>query len=245
MAPFFALYLCRNQLLVNRARGKSLTIRIGLLISAVLIITVPTLIVFREGFSRAISKATHHPFFSGNALNLCWIGTYALHVVNPAKFQPLGANIGVILTYELKYTLLPRLVAAAALVLLILSQWRRPNTWYSVMAHASCAVLAYCTFSTGVHENHWIYAVFPLGTMACYYRGIRRYFLFWGAAAAYNLFIFYGITGRASQGSERLLGFHASVATAALYTAAFFFSLRMLAPAHAPGQNLKAHSPST
>lgn len=199
LAPFIALYLLDAPVTDGERTRWTLTARIVLarvLLPAVVLIGLVLAWFGASPVWQAFRASTSHPYLSGNALNLSWIITHALHVLEPNQYGALqNGQATYIVDAPSQVTLVPRLLFAAAYLLALWAFWRREKTFRNLVAFSILGFLAYFAMNTGVHENHLLIPA----VLACVLFWLDRET--WPAvlglvlAANLNMFLFYGVDG--------------------------------------------------
>jgi len=134
---------------------------------------------------------------SGYGLNLEWIETWTLHLLNPEKYGALvnGAT-DYIITRD-PFLVWPNKILFYLIYFVVLSAFiLRSNSFGRFVTYSMLGYLAYFNFNTGVHENHlflvcclaWILVLIESSELV-------RCINFCIAANA-NLFLFFGAFGQ-------------------------------------------------
>lgn len=198
LAPFICLYVL-SAASERPAGSRRIKTQLAPFAVTALVILVPILAVFSppavyDSFKRAL---TYHKFLSGYALNLAWVQTWVLHLIDPDKYGALqnGAIDACIVRDQLVVwpnKILFYVSYAAALFAFA----RQPKTFSRLISYSILGYLAYFSFNTGVHENH-LFLVCCLAWILVFLepvellRGIN-----FSIAANANLFLFYGAFGQ-------------------------------------------------
>ena len=133
---------------------------------------------------------------SGNALNLNWIVTHALHVLDPAQFGGLRDGLArAIDDAPLRYQIVQKVLFAAFLLGVLVRYLAVPKTFRNLLLHAAAGLLTYFILNTGVHENHLVLAPLLLALVAAADRRHLFTFATWSIASAANLIVYYGVSG--------------------------------------------------
>jgi hypothetical protein len=171
----------------------------------------------------ALKSATTHVYFSGDALNVCWIITHWLRVYRPEAFGGLSGGLaGIIETRDPAYTLLPKSLLAIAFDWTLIEVFRRPKTFVNLLRWSLVAYLAYFTFNTGVHENHWFLAVLLAAALAARDRVHLVTAVGVAVFSVVNLVLFYGWDGTGNRLGRLVLGVDAALPLAMLVVVLFF-----------------------
>ena len=197
IAPFVCLYV------FGAARdGASEGTRIKksiLPFASALVLAVPILAVFGvpavfDSFKRAL---TYHKFLSGYALNLGWIQTWALHLFQPDKYEPLqNGIIDVVIVRDPLIVWPNKILFYLSYATILFAFVRQSKTFERLIIYSMLGYLAYFVFNTGVHENH-LFLICCLGWVLVFCdpaQVVRCINL--SLAANANLFLFFGAFGR-------------------------------------------------
>lgn len=139
---------------------------------------------------------TRHLFLSAYALNLPWLQTWALHLINPEKYGALqNGEIDIFLTTDPIVVWPDKILFYLSYFAILVAFARQTKTFERLIVYSILGSMAYFLFNTGVHENHlflvcclaWILAFLaPNQLVRCLNLTI---------AANANLFLFYGVFG--------------------------------------------------
>jgi glycosyl transferase family 87 len=152
--------------------------------------------LFGEPMWLAWGRATTHRSLSGNALNLCWVMTDALHRWWPSAYGGLQAGRAQDIVTDDRWLLLgPRVLFAAAYLLALAFLWKHRGRLVGLMACSLLGTLSYFMLSSGVHENHLFLPVLLAVVLALLDPDHGMLFALWAIAASLNLFLFYGPYG--------------------------------------------------
>jgi hypothetical protein len=198
IAPFICLYVlsAAKDCAVGSARIKAQLAPFGL---AVLLVVIPILAFFGlpavfDSFKRAL---TYHKFLSGYALNLPWIESWVLHLVNPEKYEPLlNGAIEAMIVRDPLIVWPNKILFYLNYAVILFAFARQTKTFQRLIVYSMLGYLAYFSFNTGVHENHlfliccfaWILVFCEPGQLV---RSINL-----SLAANANLFLFFGTFGQ-------------------------------------------------
>jgi hypothetical protein len=198
LAPFVCVYVLSAA--KERASGAPrIKNQIAHLALSVLILVVPICALFGlpaifDSFKRAL---TYHKLLSGDALNLGWIQTWALHLLNPDKYGGLLQDgiIDVVIVRDPFIVWPNKILFYLSYVAIFVAFARQTKTFQRLIVYSMLGYLAYFCFNTGVHENHlflicclaWILVFFEPGQIV---RCINL-----TLAANANLFLFFGAFG--------------------------------------------------
>jgi hypothetical protein len=167
---------------------------------------------------------------SAQALNANWLYNYFLNVAAPERYGPLlnGMPNTVMVDQDI-VTGLTRVVFWAALAAVLVLWFRAEKTLENLLLFLLLGYLTYFTLGTGAHENHLFPAVILAAVLAYVNARYVPVFITWALAANINLFIFYGIDGRALPFSRMLWDFDTTILLAAVNVVLFvgFFVMVM------------------
>jgi len=156
ITPFIAVYFFNIES-INKWKNinfKSLFKQI-LIPASLVLISVGLIFNFYEIY-KAFNKALENKYLSGLALNLNWMYTYILHILNPNQFSELTNDPWsmCIRTGELNITLLPRIIFILVYSTLLLKFLTVEKKFENLILYSVLGYLAYFLFNIGVHENH-------------------------------------------------------------------------------------------
>jgi len=199
--PFFLIMVWRGNDLKCRSHWSRLVIWMG---GAGCALTVTGLSYRLLGGDwgcvvRALLKALHHNFVSGNALNVNWIITYFLHLKRPDLYGPLVGGESTYIMGNLSWLRTLNLVTMffsygffATLLAL------RGKSLSDFCVAALGGGLSYFVLSYGVHENH-SFLLLIVATLLLLLNSSKPAILYLLATVSVlhssNLIIFYGLTG--------------------------------------------------
>jgi len=180
--------------------------------------------IFGDAPLHAFLYALRHPFLSGTALNVPWIATLFVRIVQSPDF-----SIGDELNYvELPLPmLLPFKLVFFGLLAWILRRFLHvERSFDNCLLFSVLGVVTYGIWNSAVHENHWFVALVPAFLLAGTVSGAaaRWVCLLIAAMLNVNLFVFYGVTGQ--EVISRSVGIDLSVVLALLYMAMWLSLLR-------------------
>lgn len=199
IAPFVCLYVlsAANKQTTGTARPQK---QVAPFAVSLVLVVIPILILFGapalfDSFKRAL---TYHKFLSGYALNLGWIQTWALHLVNPDKYGGLlqdGAIDAVIVRDPL--VVWPnKILFYLSYAAILLGFARQTKTFERLIVYSMLGYLAYFSFNTGVHENHLFLICCLAWILVFIERGQLMRCINLTIAANANLFLFFGAFGQ-------------------------------------------------
>jgi hypothetical protein len=151
---------------------------------------------------QAVSRLAAHDMLSGNALNAWWIVTWlarALYALDLGWFTAFTMPVRILGVTRFMEIGGPNAKVVGAAVVLALLAWalwqsRKGRSLAGWAFVAGWSVFAYTMFSAQVHENHLYLAVPMLAVAAGLSRGYRRAFWAVSLIAAFNMYIFYGLS---------------------------------------------------
>ncbi|HEX4639601.1 MAG TPA: hypothetical protein VH170_08950 [Chthoniobacterales bacterium] len=197
IAPFVCIYVLVNANqgapVENKARMRRQLIPFALAGAVALAL----LLIFGGKIFDSLTRAmTRHAFLSAYALNLSWLQTWALHLINPENYGALkNGEIDIFLTRDPLIVWPDKVLFYLSYLAILISFVRQPKTFERLIVYSILGYLAYFCFNTGVHENHlflvcclaWILVFISPGQLV---RAINL-----TLAANANLFLFYGVFG--------------------------------------------------
>ena len=198
IAPFVCLYVLGNA--KERAVDKTTKLKTQIIPFALAagIIALPLLLIFGWKIFDSLHRAmTYHIFLSAYGLNLSWIHTWLLHLLQPEKYGALqDGMIGIFQTRDFSVIWPEKILFYLSYAALLIAFFRRQKTFERLIVYSILGYLAYFVFNTSVHENHlflvcclgWILAFIDSGQLV---RCINL-----SIAANANLFLFYGVFGQ-------------------------------------------------
>ena len=166
----------------------------GLLVAVIVVLT------FGGKVGEAFRLAGSHPYLSGNAANLGWVLTHALHRSLPEIYGPLidGRAKFIVLGRDASDTWIQWPLRAMAYTGYGACLWRAMRDRLaldSTLGLALAGFLAYFTFHTGAHENH----LFVPCIVAIVLASVDARWVWPAVGVAVvsnaNLALFYGFTG--------------------------------------------------
>jgi hypothetical protein len=131
------------------------------ILPAVSVLVCVSLIFGFNEIKNAFIIASSHHYVSGLALNLNWIITFILHIIDPKEFHGLLNKTWqmVIKTEQVKITLLPRLIFTIFYFTILYKFFKAEKNFENLLVYSIFGYLAYFMFNIGVHENHLILGV--------------------------------------------------------------------------------------
>ena len=152
---------------------------------------------------QAVGRLAAHDMVSGYGLNVWWIVTWLVRAQYSMDLGLVGA-----LTAPVKILQITRFVevgypnpkplgSAIVVALLVwgIWRWRRGTTPAGWAGLAGWSVFAYAMFSAQVHENHLYLAVPMFALAAAWDPSWRAIFYAVSLTTAFNMYIFYGLSG--------------------------------------------------
>jgi hypothetical protein len=221
LAPFFALYFLRARSLAGLRDAPWRRVLVEAVAPAAAIF-VGVLAVFGMPVIGSLQAALGSAPLSAQALNLPWLYNYALNVLAPDRYGPLLKGMpNPIMVDQDVFTGLTRVVFWAAMLAVLVLWFRAEKTFENLLLFLLLGYVTYFTLGTGAHENHLFPAVILSAVLACVNARYVPVFVTWALAANVNLFLFYGIDGRALPFSRMLWDFDTSILLAAVNVALF------------------------
>lgn len=166
---------------------------------------------------RALVFSLNHPYFSGNALNLAWLESFAYKLLFMPPFG-FGSELTFVRPPAL-YHLPNKLVFWVAYLALLVRFARSQRSFGGLMLFATLGLVTYCTLNTGVHENH-----LSLGVVLAFVllmhdasRANQTIALLLAVMLNVNVFLFHGVAGERVH--SPVVGMDLSVPMAALFVA--------------------------
>jgi hypothetical protein len=206
VAPFALAYVVWN----DAPRNLLQTIRwrrLGTAVLAPLALEVVLLVLF-FGPTPLLSfeAATVNLQLSGQALNLNWIFTHLLHVLDPRQFGGLKDHYAtVIKTLDWHLLLVPKLLFGLFYGACGLIWLRRPKSFERMIVFMLLGFLSYFILNTGVHENH-LYVAAVLGIVAWHLDPVQNVLApAWAVLNWVNIRLFYDLDGNRLL-AERVIG---------------------------------------
>jgi len=200
IAPFVCLYLLgiathrapENHLMKTQALPFAL---------AAGVVALPLLMIFGWKVFDSLQRAlTWHAFLSAYALNLGWLQTWALHLIQPDNYGALqNGEIDIFLTREPIVVWPDKILFYVGYCAILFAFARQTKTFERLLVYSILGYVAYFIFNTGVHENH-LFLVCCLSWMLAFVNTdhlLRSINL--SIAANANLFLFYGTYGERLQ----------------------------------------------
>lgn len=127
------------------------------LASAAGFITVFMVTIWIFGFEttyRAFTVVTGEPIISANAINLHWITTWALHLLQPEVYGGLTNGEITYLQPPSGLMSISKIPFAICYSLSLYAFYRSGKQWLDLLKYSLLGYLAYFALNTGVHENH-------------------------------------------------------------------------------------------
>ncbi len=220
LAPFLVIYLLGVQ---HIADWRQIAVkRLGLrVILPAALMALGTFAIFGKPAADALSIGLTNPFLSGQALNLNWIVTFGLRVLNPQWFG--GLSDGLIIPIDTQdwhalfwSKILFWLLFAPACLAFALSR----KSFDDLLRFGLVGYLTYFMLNTGVHENHLFMAVVLAAVLAWRQREHLSTFAIWALVANINLFVFYGADG-SGLAFSRVVGVDITLLLAVVFVALF------------------------
>jgi hypothetical protein len=198
IAPFVCIYILSNRADDALETKRPLSKRILPFVLAAGAVAIPLFLIFGAKIFDSLHRAmTYHIFLSAYALNLPWLQTWALHLINPEKYGALqNGEIDIFQTRDALVVGPTKILFYLSYAAIALSFARQKKTFERLIVYSILGYLAYFIFNTSVHENH-LFLVCCLAWILAYIdrsQLIRCINL--SIAANANLFLFYGAFGQ-------------------------------------------------
>ena len=198
IAPFVCLYLLDSRLDPSIARSHQLGSRIVPFVLAAGAVVLPLLLIFGAKIFDSLHRAmTYHIFLSAYGLNLPWLQTWALHLINPDKYGGLqNGEIDIFQTRDVLVVGPTKVLFYVSYAIVALAFARQKKTFERLIVYSILGYLAYFLFNTSVHENH-LFLVCCLAWLLVFVNQSQLVrCLSLSIAANANLFLFYGAFGQ-------------------------------------------------
>lgn len=220
--PFFVLYALRPNLdSQGRTPARSF-------LPAAMILAL-TLIVFGPGTWLAFTRGLQSAVLSGQALNLGWLITWAMHLRWPESYGPLEDGlIGVIRTRDTRVLFVVRSLFALGYGLALWRLWRAPRNPDALYRYMLAGYLAFFLLNKGAHENHLAPAIVVAGYLAWRIPRWRWHALLVAIVLNINMLAFYDPLGQHRWDVRRMAGMDYSLPLAGLATIAVGIALYSL-----------------
>lgn len=217
LAPFVALYLFGLTSLAGaRATLRQPVFRQALALGFATVALLGA--VFGATPLLALSYAMNHAFLSGLAMNLPWLEGYVLKVLFPPTFTAVSEMTAPI---PPRFVMLPvKATFWLAFGLVLLGALRSRRTLGNCLLFSVLGTMTYCTFNTGVHENHWFLPLFAAFSLYIHERSETNRLVCLLLAVMANVHVFFcGLTGQPVQ--PAVLGIDLSLPFALLCVASW------------------------
>jgi hypothetical protein len=196
IAPFIGIYVLAVAKDGPGGNGRLRRVIAPFALSAVAVV-IPVFALFGASVFDALGRIMSYRYISANALNLGWIHTWALHVMQPDKYGVLrSGQIDLIVAPEALTTLPEKMLFYAIYTLiLVLFAWQK-KTFERLIAYSMLGYMSYFILNTGVHENH----LFLVSCLAWILVSLDPDYLVrcinLSIVANANLLLFYGVFGQ-------------------------------------------------
>lgn len=156
-----------------------------------------TLLVFGPGTVLAFTRGIDSPELSGQALNVGWIMTWAMHIRWPESYGPLDDGlIAMVRTRDTRVMFVVRALFVATYGITLWRMWRGPHRVESLYRCMLAGYLAYFLFNKAAHENHLVPAVVVAGYLAWHAPRWRWHGVAIAVILNINMFAFYELMGQ-------------------------------------------------
>jgi len=198
IAPFVCLYILDSPADPSTAQSHQLKTRIMPFVLAAVAIAIPLLLIFGAKIFDSLHRAmTYHIFLSAYGLNLPWLQTWALHLINPEKYGALqNGEIDIFQTRDPLVVGPTKILFYLNYAAIALSFARQKKTFERLIVYSILGYMAYFIFNTSVHENHLFLVCCLAWILAFVDRSQLIRCINLSIAANANLFLFYGAFGQ-------------------------------------------------
>lgn len=181
-----------------------------------------TSVVGANSILTAREHAFNHPFLSGNALNLPWLGG-SIHQLRSAT----GGEVSYqnITDSRSRLVLLTTSLFYVVVVLLLLLMIKRRIDFAGMLLTSVSVCCAYFAFNVGVHENHLLLPIIVSTPLVLSSRHAIKVAFLLMAMQAINLYLFYGISGTGLHPTPQLWGIDLSVWLSGAFVGLFLWIL--------------------
>jgi len=196
IAPFIGLYILDIGPGFRWRQVDWRRLVLQLLLPALSLIASVVLIFGAKPILNALNLSVRNNFLSGNALNLSWIITHFLHVVQPGRYGGLEngmANFIEVTPPEVAR--IPNLLFYGIFIVSLVFCFLREKTFKNLTLFSILGFLAYCVFKIGVHENHFFTVAVLAGVLFWLDERFRIVAVILMLISNINLFVFYGVDG--------------------------------------------------
>ena len=198
IAPFICLYILDRPADRPIARSHLLRSRMVPFVLAAVALAIPLLLIFGAKILDSLHRAmTYHIFLSAYGLNLPWLQTWALHLINPDKYGALqNGAIDIFQTRDALVVGPTKILFYLSYAAIALSFARQKKTFERLIVYSILSYMAYFIFNTSVHENHLFLVCCLAWILAFVDRSQLIRCINLSIAANANLFLFYGAFGQ-------------------------------------------------
>jgi hypothetical protein len=204
-------------------------------------------VVFGLDPERSLWHNMNHPFLSGNALNLPWVGEFFYTLLSSSSLSRQDELQALIprSTYLLPFKIIFWIVFATVVILAI----RAEKTFKNCLLFSIVGLVTYVIWNSGVHENHLFVAVILAYMLMLHQRTREHWAIVTVLAVMFNvnMFVFYGVTGTKLQ--SPVVGVDLSGVLAMLYAVAWLllvmYAWEVTQPRKEGGNAERAHLPAT
>ncbi len=213
LTPFFVFYILNISSVKDVRAIEWKGVLIGLVgpVALVLVAIMATFGLFPVLAS--LQQALTYPFLSAQALNFNWVVNYVLNVLDPSIYGHLanGVSPSFVKVQDGFLSMLIRPLFWVVFAFIVVLWFRAAKTFENLLLYSLLGYLTYFMLGVGAHENHLYIAIILAAMLAYANKEYLPLFLTWALVANINLFIFYGIDGRALPFSRIVWGFDTSV----------------------------------
>jgi hypothetical protein len=221
IAPFICLYVLSMNGDGKISRNTLLTRTIPFALAAI-VVALPLAVVFGMAIVQSLQRAMTHTYFSGLAMNLPWLHTWLLHVVEPEKYGALvNGQISLIHVREGLVKLPEKVLFYASYGAVFFAFARQKKTFERLIVYSMLGYLAYFIFNTGVHENHLFLVVCLAWILAFVDSSQLMRCINLSIVANINPILFYGFFGQGLPFDRLICGIDTSLVFAAVNVCLF------------------------
>jgi hypothetical protein len=215
--PFVLLYALR-WFFAPPARGEGREARRWVVFVPVVAVLLISVALFGRGTVLAFNRGLGSAVLSGQALNLGWLLTWAMHIYWPASYGPLEEGvIEVIRTRDTRVVFLVRILFGLAYGTALWRLCRAPQSADNLLRYMWAGYLAFFIFNKGAHENHLVPTMVVAGYLAWRQPAWRWCAIITALAVNMNMLAFYSLYGVQRGPARVLLGVDFTLPLALLY----------------------------
>jgi hypothetical protein len=193
IAPFVCIYVIGTD--GQREHGK-LWSRISPFVISMVTVALPVAVAFGPAVLTSLYLATRHGMLSGNALNLSWLYTWALHLFQPYKYGALREGQIDLVDATETIVKLEKILFYASYGMIFVAFALQTKTFKRLIVYSMAGYMAYFILNTGVHENHLFLVCCLAWILAFVDSDCSLNAISLSIAANANLVLFYGVFGQ-------------------------------------------------